>query len=223
MALMEKALTRSLPIWEKCKNTRFVQQLLEGTLPEHLFRSYLIQDSIYLSQYARAYGKAIYHAQSLAELQLYYSALGFISGTGSEMAVRQDYLARLGLTGREIEEIQPLPENQRYIRFLLETAERGDRREILMAILPCMLSYGYIFQGQKGRAPAQGRMDYRRLIQEYTSEGYGESCREWLDFAGEACGELPETEEAALADIFVQGSLLELRFWRMFGEERDGE
>ena len=221
--VLKSALTHSLPIWEQCKETPFVRKLLDGTLPEAAFRTYVIQDSIYLRHYAQAYGKAIYHAQSLAEIQLYYSALGFVSREGSEMALRLGYLTRLGFTSGEIEEIQPLPENQRYIRFLQETAERGDRREILMAILPCMLSYGYIFQGQTGRVPAPGRLDYRELIREYASEDYGESCREWLVFAGNACKGLPEWEQAALTDIFVRGSLLELGFWRMFGEGRDGE
>ncbi|MFR3251578.1 MAG: hypothetical protein ACLTQL_11180 [Eisenbergiella sp.] len=94
----------------------------------------MIQDSIYLKNYARIYGKAIFHAATLREIQLYYSMLNFVNDTESE--VRLDYLKQFCITDDDIELIAPLPENQNYIDFMFEIASHGKNEEILMAVLP---------------------------------------------------------------------------------------
>ena len=77
MAFMKDILTRNIPIWEECAATPFVQEVQTGKLPLEKFKRYMIQDSIYLKNYARIYGKAIFHADTLREIQLYYSMLNF--------------------------------------------------------------------------------------------------------------------------------------------------
>ena len=144
MSFIKDVLEKNIPIWDQCIATPFVQGMKEGTLPFECFKEYMIQDSIYLKHYARVYGKEIYHAKTLREIQLFYSVLSFVTDT--ESAVRLKYLEQFGLTDADIEFIAPLPENQQYIDFLLETAEQGDDKEMLMAVLPCMMSYSYIFQ-----------------------------------------------------------------------------
>lgn len=138
MAFMKDILTRNIPIWEECAATPFVQEVQTGKLPLEKFKRYMIQDSIYLKNYARIYGKAIFHADTLREIQLYYSMLNFVNDTESE--VRLDYLKQFCMTDNDIELIAPLPENQNYIDFMFEIASHGKNEEILMAVLPCMLS-----------------------------------------------------------------------------------
>ena len=121
-----------------------MQEVQTGKLPLEKFKRYMIQDSIYLKNYARIYGKAIFHAATLREIQLYYSMLNFVNDTESE--VRLDYLKQFCITDDDIELIAPLPENQNYIDFMFEIASHGKNEEILMAVLPCMLSYSYIFR-----------------------------------------------------------------------------
>ncbi|MDE5746706.1 MAG: transcriptional regulator, partial [Acetatifactor sp.] len=144
MSFMKEVLDRNVPVWDRCIATAFVQDMKSGKLSPESFREYMIQDSIYLKNYARVFGKAIYHATVLQDIQFYYSALGFVTNT--ESAVRLRYLERFGMTDEDIESMAPLPENQSYIDFLLENAEHGKTCEILMAVLPCMLSYSYMFR-----------------------------------------------------------------------------
>ena len=118
MAFMKDILTHNIPIWEECAATPFVQEVQTGKLPLEKFKRYMIQDSIYLKNYARIYGKAIFHADTLREIQLYYSMLNFVNDTESE--VRLDYLKQFCMTDNDIELIAPLPENQNYIDFMFE-------------------------------------------------------------------------------------------------------
>jgi len=212
MSFMQDILSHNKLIWDKCADTPFLREMQTGTLPFDCFKEYMIQDSIYLKYYARVYGKAIYHATTLRDIQLYYSVLNFVTDT--ESAVRLNYLTQFGMTDDDIELIAPLPENQNYIDFLMKTAECGNECEMIMAVLPCMLSYSYIFR-KLAAQPESKKSRYWDFIQDYADDLYAESCKEWCDFADNKCEKLTKSEQEKLSDIFEKASLLELDFWNM--------
>lgn len=214
MSFMDEVLTANIPIWDECAATPFVNGVRTGSLPMENFKEYIIQDSIYLKNYARVYGKLIFHATALSDIQFYYSALSFVTDT--ESAVRLRYLKQFGLNDRDIESMEPLPENVQYIRFLLDTAEKGSEEDMLMAVLPCMLSYSYIFRKIAAISDTVSSK-YYDLIQDYAEDAYYESCRGMCEFADRKCDTLPAEEKDRLGCIFKQASLLELAFWRMAG------
>jgi thiaminase/transcriptional activator TenA len=213
---MEETLNRAVSIWDTCAETPFVKELQKGTLPMEKFKRYMIQDSIYLKHYARIYGKAIYHSTILEDIQLFYSVLCFVTDT--ESAVRLSYLKQFGLTDNDIEGIAPLPENQNYIDFMLAIAEEGNVSKILMAVLPCMLSYSYIFR-KIAAEPVTKKSRYWDFIEDYADERYAEDCKLWSSFAEEKCVNLPDRERNELTVIFEKASLLELDFWKMSYKE----
>lgn len=212
MSFMKSVLEHNMPIWNQCANTPFVREMQMGTLPFDYFKEYMIQDGIYLKHYARVYGKAIYHATTLRDIQLYYSMLNFVTDT--ESTVRLGYLAQFGMTDDDIELIAPLPENQRYIDFLLEIAERGNECEMIMALLPCMVSYSYVFR-KLANKPESKKSRYWDFIRDYADDFYADSCKEWCDFADRKCGTLNDIEQKELSGIFEKASQLELDFWNM--------
>ncbi|SHI85149.1 thiaminase II [Lutispora thermophila] len=216
MTFMEETLAQVLPIWDRCVEAPFVQEVKKGTLPMEKFKHYMIQDSIYLKYYARVYGKAIYHSSTLKDIQMFYSALCFVTDT--ESAVRLSYLNRFGLTDSDIEDIEPFPENKNYIDFMMDIADNGDICEMLMAVLPCMLSYNYIFRKIAAEPESKGSI-YRDFIEDYANERYVASCRLWSDFADEKCAALSDDRKKKLAAIFEKASLLELDFWNMSYKE----
>ena len=73
--------------WNGYVRHPFVVALAAGTLPEPCFRHYLIQDYLFLVQFARAYGLAAYkatHPQSLIE-QIHVFPLGGINPSAEWM------------------------------------------------------------------------------------------------------------------------------------------
>ena len=118
------------------------------------------------------------------------------------------------MTDDDIEFIDPLPENQNYIDFLFETAERGNGCEILMAVLPCMLSYSYIFRKLADESESR-KSQYWDFIHDYADDQYAESCKEWCGFADRKCGSLSEADQKNLGNIFEKAGYLELDFWNM--------
>lgn len=212
MSLMHEVIKKNIPIWDKCAATPFVRELQSGKLPFEKFKQYMIQDSIYLKNYARIYGKAIYHSTSLKNIQMYYSVLNFVTDT--ESAVRLKYLKQFGMTDNDIEFIEPLSENQEYIDFMFGVAEQGNVCEILMAVLPCMLSYSYIFR-KVAAAPESKQSRYWDFIQDYADDRYFEDCKAWCEFADTKCDHLPKESWERLSEIFEKASVLELDFWNM--------
>ena len=158
------------------------------------------------------YGKAMYHSTVLKDIQLYYSVLRFVTDT--ESTVRLSYLKQFGMTDDDIEGIAPLPENQDYIDFILDIADAGSVNEMLMAVLPCMLSYSYIFR-KIAAEPDTEKSRYWDFIQDYADERYADDCTLWSAFADEKCASLTSDEQERLAGIFEKASLLELNFWNM--------
>lgn len=164
--------------WDECIVTLFVQDMKEEKLPMKYFKEYIIQDSIYLKNYVRVYGKAIYYAETLREIQFYYSILNFVTDT--ESVIRLNYLRQFGMTNDDIEFIDPLPENQNYIDFLFEIAEYGNGYEILMAVLPRTLSYIYMFR-KPAEEPESRRSGYLDLIQDNVDDPYAEMLNELIE------------------------------------------
>lgn len=85
---------------------------------------------------------------------------------------------------------------------------------MLMAVLPCMLSYSYIFQ-KLAADPATVQSVYWDFIQDYADGLYADSCKAWCAFADEKCGGLSAGEREPLIRVFERASLLELAFWNM--------
>lgn len=213
MTFLQEAVKQSLDIWEQCIELPFIQELKTGELPFDKFTKYMIQDSIYLKKFARIYGKAIYHAVTLREIQMYYSMLNFVND--GESVVRLEYLKKSGLTDDDIELLEELPENKAYTDFMFEVAERGDNREIMMTILPCMLSYCYIFRKMVKEQQGIEKTKYADFIFDYASDGYLKRCEEWSIFADNLCKDTEMEQAERLKEIFRTASLYELDFWKM--------
>lgn len=97
MTFMEKIVEKNIPIWDACEATPFIREMKSGELSTEKFRRYIIQDSIYLKNYARVCGKAVYHSVSLKDIQTWYSMLSLV--TEEESLVRLSYLEKCMTAG----------------------------------------------------------------------------------------------------------------------------
>ena len=55
MSVMREIVENSLPVWKECLETDFVKQLVNGSLDEEKFKGYIIEDTLYLREYARVF------------------------------------------------------------------------------------------------------------------------------------------------------------------------
>lgn len=200
--------------WQSYVDHDFVHQMGAGTLPQTAFRAYLVQDYLFLIQFARAYALAIYKSRALADVKAAQAGLAAIL---DEMDLHVRLCGRWGLSP---EEIESAPEHQAtvaYTRFVLDCGAAGDLLDLHVALAPCVIGYAEIgraltLQGVDG----SGDHPYREWIAEYAGEAYqgvAVNARRHLD--GLAARAMTEQRFNELAALFGKASRLEADFWQM--------
>ena len=218
MSFVEVCIQDSLPIWEQCLNTPFLQKLENGTLDESCFLGYIIDDSLYLREYAKVFGWGMTKAQTMEDIRICYSLLSFVhEGEGS---TRLYYLNRYGLKDPDIQNLPQRPENKAYTDCMLEAAKNGGMAECMMACLPCMISYHWIFQKILERTPEVKNTPYWPLVRDYASDDYLLSCQKWVTYTDQLCAELSSEQMTKCMQIFRDCSHHELHFWEMSEQPR---
>lgn len=216
MTFMEETVAGVQEIWDACADSGFLKEMAEGTLPKKKFFDYIVQDSIYLRGYLKEFAFAMTKSNTLKEMQMYYSLLGYVND--GENTTRLNYLKEYGMTDADVDNTAMRPQCKAYLDFLFENAVNGTQEEILMATMPCMLGYSYVFETLKRRAPQVLEGFFAPLVNDYACEGYRECCAFWADVVNSKCSDLSDERKSQLREIFKQASLHELYFWQMAGE-----
>lgn len=213
MSLIKKAVNNSMEIWRGYMEHPFIKELSTGKLSEESFKNYIIQDSLYLMDFARVYALGMYKSKTLKEIQNFYSILSFVNADETETRIK--YLNNWGITQEEIEGTEMKKANKDYAEFMLRIALKEDIPEILMATLPCMFSYSFIAEEIIKENPQIELTKYWDFIKDYSSESYKECCVQWAEYADELCNGMDQVRQEALVEIFKEASIHEMNFWDM--------
>ena len=68
MTFLEQCIQDSMPIWQDCLESEFVQGVAHGTLPEECFKGYIVDDSLYLREYSKVFAWGILHSHDMEEI-----------------------------------------------------------------------------------------------------------------------------------------------------------
>lgn len=214
MTFTQQLIQENLPIWQACLDSSFLQQLGAGTLDEACFKGYIVDDSLYLREYAKVFAWGMTKAEDLEAVRTYYSLLSFVNE--GEGATRLEYLRRYGLDDSAIQHLPLRPENLAYTNCMIQAARDGQgASECMMACLPCMVSYQWIFQRLLEQYPSVRETPFWPLVRDYASDSYSQACQTWLDYADRVCQDLTPERREHCREIFRQCSLHELHFWEM--------
>jgi thiaminase/transcriptional activator TenA len=213
MTLFDRLVAARKDDWESYVFHPFVEQMRLGTLPEAAFRHYLVQDYLFLIQFARAYALAVYKARSLDEMR---SALRGLSAIlDKEMDLHVDYCAGWGISRAEMEAAPEDMATTAYTRFVIDTGLRGDLLDMHVALAPCVIGYAVIADRIAAAANGEGN-PYWLWIAEYSSEAYRRLASDAIDHLDRLAGEdLSDGRFERLAAVFGQASRLEAAFWQM--------
>ena len=214
MTVTERLYEAARPIWQKCHDHPFVKGMGDGTLDVEKFRFFLLQDYLYLFDYARVFAWGVIKARD-PELMRTFSA-NVDSILGGEMKIHRAYMARLGITEEQVFAVKPALANLSYTNYMLSVAAAGGPAEIIAAILSCSWSYAEIGARLAERYPASpDHSFYGEWVRGYAGAEYqatNDALVKLMDELAEGCS---EAEYRRLEDIFVACSRYELGFWDM--------
>jgi thiaminase/transcriptional activator TenA len=194
-------------LWQKSLDHPFVRGIADGTLPTDRFAQYVLNDSYYLSVFAKVQslaaakapdletaGRLAFHAQSTAQ---------------AEHQLHETFFGLLGV--RRDPDFLPAPTAYRYASHLLAVANEGTFCEIIAAILPCYWLYWEIGLRYKNSRP--NHPVYDRWIATYGDEWFGELVQEQIDRIDACAARAAEDERRRMRRHFLISSQYELEFW----------
>lgn len=215
MSLFERLKTAAATDWDAYVDHAFVRGLGDGTLPQAAFRNYLVQDYLFLIQFARAHALAAYKARTMADMRAAKDGLAAIVDV--EMNLHLRLCERWGLSAADVEAAPEQRATVAYTRFVLDIGMSGDLLDLQVALIPCTLGYAEI-----GRRLAPDGIDaldaahpYREWIGEYSGDAFqqvGVAANAWLDDLGRRY--LSDNRFDELVGIFAKAARLEADFWQ---------
>ncbi len=215
MTFFERLKQAAAPEWRSYARHRFTDGLGDGSLPEAAFRTYLVQDYLFLIEFARAYALAVYKSPSLDDMR--EASRGIAAILDVEMDLHVKLSAGWGLTPRDLETAQPAPEMLAYTRYVLDAGMRGDLLALKVALAPCVIGYAEIATRLAAMPGALGDGNpYRVWIAEYAGDAYQAIAAAAVNHMDRlAARYATPAREAELIAIFKEATRLEAEFWEM--------
>ena len=206
------------PIWEKCLRHPFVTGIGDGTLDVEKFRFFMLQDYLYLLDYAKVFALGVVKARDPGLMRSFAKNVDAV--LDGEMNIHRAYMKRLGITEEQVAAVQPALDNLSYTNYMLSAAGTGTPAEIVASILACSWSYAEIGQALAKIPGATEHPFYGEWIQGYASEEYAATNDALIQLMNELAKNAPEEQLKHLTEIFVNCSRYELGFWDMAWEMR---
>ncbi|MCX5515210.1 thiaminase II [Kaistia algarum] len=213
-SLFDRLKHDAAPEWAAYVGHDFVRGLGDGTLPAASFRHYLVQDYLFLIEFARAYALAVYKSPTLAEMR---KAAAGVEAILSETTLHLKLCAGWGLDAASIEAAPESRATIAYTRFVQEAGLRGDLLDLVVALSPCVIGYAEIGTAlADSPALSNPAHPYADWIREYDGEAYqgiAEESRAQIDRL--ARDYLTEARYPRLLSTFRHAVRLEAEFWQM--------
>lgn len=204
------------PVWEACLRHPFVTGIGDGTLDMEKFRYFMLQDYLYLFDYARVFALGVVKARDPELMRVFAANVDAI--LGGEMKIHRAYMKRLDITEEQVFSVKPALANLSYTNYMLSVAHTGTPMEIVASILACSWSYAEIGQTLAAIPGAAEHPFYGEWIRGYASEEYTATNQALIELMDTLAADATEVQLAYLTDVFVNCSRYELGFWDMAWE-----
>ena len=175
----------------------FLAGLTDGSLDPHAFAHYVVQDSYYLHDFARALTVVGSKAPTDASMAMFARhAAGTVE---VELALHESLMPELGI--RDIDAVPVAPTTRAYTSYLLAIAYGGTFAEGLGGVLPCYWIYAEVGAELAKRGSPDPR--YQRWINTYADDEYQTVVAEVLALADEVVPTLSTADEASARAHFA--------------------
>ncbi|MDQ0206105.1 thiaminase II [Alkalicoccobacillus murimartini] len=198
-------------IWRKSFDHPFIRGIADGSLPLSRFKYYVMQDSYYLSHFARVQSLAA--AKAVDPETTNRLAIHAQSSYEAEMALHREFSGRLGITSKDKEQFKPAPTAYAYTSHLYRAAYNGYTGDAIAALLPCYWLYYEIGEKLQGYAPTEPI--YRDWIQAYGGDEFKELTFEQIHRLDRIAEQSTVAQREQMLEHFMISSRYELNFWEM--------
>lgn len=196
----------TIPVFDKITAHPFIQELMQGTLPEEKFEYYIQQDALYLAEF----GKVLFGIAGKFENSDYSRAFHeFANATVEvEKALHAGFRQQFNVSKPE----GPSPSCLLYTSYLQSCLYTKDLCETLASVLPCFLIYlkvgNYIISNQ-----TKDRNPYQNWINTYAGEEFETSVNTAIAICDAVASESTLEQQEKMTDAFLLAAKMEWMFW----------
>jgi thiaminase/transcriptional activator TenA len=205
-------------IWRSIHAHAFLRELHAGALSKERFTYFILQDYLYLLDFAQVLCLGGAKSPNLATLEVF--ARHALTAVEVERSFHASFGKSLGFSERQLDDTVKGPVTRAYIDHLQAVARGGSLAQLVAAVLPCYWIYGEVGKRlYKGRPRAP--KIYRQWIELYASEGFWRPVREQIRLLDEMGAQASSDEKRILTSHFLLSSRYEYLFWdQAYGLER---
>ncbi|HEY2922088.1 MAG TPA: thiaminase II [Candidatus Binatia bacterium] len=201
---------RAERIWRAIDVHPFLRELHSGTLPMNRFTYFILQDYVYLLDFAQVLCQGGAKSPNLETLELFCRhALGAVE---VERSFHAGFGKSLGLSQRQLDAVPKGPITQAYIGHLQSVARSGSLGELVAAVLPCYWIYGEVGRRLYRNRPRKPKI-YRQWIETYASEEFWRPVREQIQLMDRLGVAASSDDKKLMTAHFILSSRYEFMFW----------
>ena len=197
-------------IYDSILTMPFIEQLASGSLNREVFQHYMIQDALYLGEFARVL--AIISAKApQPDMQLQF-ANSVREAIVVERMLHENFFTEFGILPEEALAAEPTPTCLNYTNFLLATAYRDSFAVAVAAVLPCFWIYAEVGKHIYQKASTEAN-PYQKWIDTYVAEDFEASVNYVMEVANQEAEKASLTEIKLMEQAFYRASQFEWMFW----------
>jgi thiaminase/transcriptional activator TenA len=197
-------------IWRGIEEHPFLRELHAGTLPMNRFTYFILQDYVYLLDFAQVLCQGGAKSPDLETLELF--ARHAIGAVEVERSFHASFGKTLGLSRRQLDAVPKGPVTQAYIGHLQSVARSGTLGELVAAVLPCYWIYGEVGRRLYKNRPRKPKI-YREWIETYAGEAFWQPVREQIRLMDRLGSGASGAERKHMSAHFILSSRYEFMFW----------
>ncbi len=191
----------------------FVTALANGSLDMDKFRYYMIQDMLYIVDYARA---LTWVAPQMANISDIMRMLNAARETFEiESLLKEQYFGQFEISVEDARGTNQAPSCKAYIDHLFRYTRNGTLAEGLAAILPCSWIYVEIGLHYNSGDNIPDSNPYKMWLQTYSDPAFVDMVDWWFSILNSITVHSDAKELNHLKNIFIESCRYEWLFWEM--------
>ncbi|WLT05432.1 thiaminase II [Gilliamella apis] len=200
--------------WDNYIQHEFIQQLGKGTLDIACFQHYLKQDYLFLINFSRAWGLAVYKSHDLVEIKQSLNSLKAIVEV--ELDLHIEYCKKWQITKNELNLLTEAKANSEYTGYVLDVGLHGDILDLHIVLAPCLIGYGMIADWlTKQHWYDANNNRYNSWVNMYASKEFQQTMQNEIAWIDQRLVNLDASRIEHLTKLFRQATKLEIGFWQM--------
>ena len=196
----------------------FLVAMVDGSLPVDNFRYYVIQDALYLTDFAECFRRLASNPGLPSEDRDRLSA--FATGAEEdEKDLHRSFFSKWGIEGAE--DSKAMPNTLLYTSYMLRVCATRPHAEGLAVLLPCMWIYWHVGKEMlKLREELGNKTETRKAVAPYdawidlyASPQFEKEVKDYIAMVDRAAEEADEESLKRMEEHFIMACRLEHMFW----------